>query len=75
MKLTKKSAQTLIEYALILTLIAAISITVLGRFGKSVSKTGNAVSGAYNSTGASGAVDYCKALGNSGYDSDAKTCN
>ena len=41
MKSIKKSAQSLIEYGLILALVAVTAVAVLGKLGATVGKTGD----------------------------------
>lgn len=40
MKKTTKKAQSLIEYGLILALVAVIAVTILGKFSKTISGVG-----------------------------------
>jgi len=63
MKNIKKSAQSLIEYGLILALVAVIAITVLSKFGKSINNTGDKASNTLNQTSDKAANDYCKDIG------------
>lgn len=71
MKNLKKSAQSLIEYGLILALVAIIALTVLSKFGKTITdagaKTDSTVSGVSN-----GANDaYCVSIGKTSWNGTA----
>lgn len=75
MQNSKKKAQSLIEYGLILALVAIIALTVLGKLGKSVTDVGNNASNAV-STAANQATDsYCASIkAGSTYDTTTGTC-
>jgi len=63
MKCMKKSAQSLIEYGLILALVAVIAITVLSKFGKAIDKTANSSSTTVNDASNNSSKNYCSGLG------------
>lgn len=58
----KKQAQSLIEYGLILALVAVVAVTILGKFGKTMTdagdKTSTTISGASNNA----TTNYCKTV-------------
>lgn len=56
----KKPAQSIIEYGLIMVMVAVISVTVLNKFGVTMNRVGNRSTAAV-STGDS-IDDYCNAL-------------
>lgn len=47
---TKKKAQSLIEYGLILALVAVIAVTILGKFSKTISGVGNTSANTLNTS-------------------------
>ena len=56
----KQQAQSLIEYALILGLVAIVAVIILGKFSKSVTRVGNQSNSAVNSTGDNTLQKYCQ---------------
>lgn len=58
----KKQAQSLIEYGLILALVAVIAIVILGRFSNSITNVGNKASSAVDAAGNNATQDYCQSL-------------
>lgn len=62
MKNIKKKAQSLIEYGLILALVAIIALTVLGKFGKSITNVGDKASNSVNTAGNNAQNNYCKSV-------------
>lgn len=71
MKNIKKKAQSLIEYGLILALIAVIVITILSKFSSSINKASQSDSDINGGTEA--IVNYCKSI-NKVFDKDSGTC-
>ena len=62
MKSMKKSAQSLIEYGLILALVAVVAVTVLGKFGKTMSGAADQANTTVSSVGANASKSYCESL-------------
>lgn len=62
MKNIKKKAQSLIEYGLILALVAIIALTVLSKFGSSITNVGNKASNSVNTAGNNAQNNYCKSV-------------
>ena len=60
--MNRKKAQSLIEYGLILALVAVIALTILGKFGTSINKVGNNASDAVNSAGDNATSNYCDSV-------------
>jgi Flp pilus assembly pilin Flp len=60
--MNRKKAQSLIEYGLILALVAVIALTVLGKFGASITKVGNNANDAVNSAGDNATNNYCDSV-------------
>ncbi len=58
-----KKAQSLIEYGLILALVAVVAVTVLGKFSKSISKVGDQANTAVSESGTNAMCNYCNSLG------------
>lgn len=58
----KKNAQSLIEYGLILALVAVIAVTVLSKFGKTMTNVGNKTDATVTSASDKSACAYCKSL-------------
>lgn len=74
MKCMKKSAQSLLEYGLILALIAVIAISVLSKLGQSITKTGTSTASTVNDVSANSMDNYCTEVGQGTYDSAAAAC-
>lgn len=55
----KKQAQSLIEYGLILALVAVVAVVILGRFSNSITKVGNQANTAVNKSGDTAMNSYC----------------
>lgn len=70
----RKSAQSLIEYGLILALVAVIAITVLTKFGGSITNVGNQASNTVNTTGNNATNNYCTSIGKTKYNSSTGQC-
>lgn len=70
----KRNAQSLIEYGLILALVAVIAVTILGKFGKtmtdSADRTNTTVSAASNNA----SLKYCTDIQCTGYDAAKGQC-
>lgn len=58
----KKNAQSLIEYGLILALVAVIAVTVLSKFGKTMTSVGNKTDATVTSASDNSACAYCNSL-------------
>lgn len=56
----KKQAQSLIEYGLILALVAVVAIVVLGKFSSSITNVGNKASSAVNNSANNATNSYCQ---------------
>lgn len=74
MKNSKKSAQSLIEYGLILALVAIIALTVLTKFGKSITDAGARTDSTINSASAGANDAYCAKINGTGSTWDGTTC-
>lgn len=66
MKNLRKSAQSLIEYGLILALVALIALTVLSKLGKTVTGVGDKASNTMNDVSDSATNNYCASACGSG---------
>lgn len=73
MKSIKKEAQSLIEYGLILALVAVIAVTILGRFSTSINNIGNQANTAVSASATNAMTRYCSSLG-SGCTYDGSQC-
>lgn len=62
MECMKKQAQSLIEYGLILALVAVIAVTILGKFGKSITSVGDKASSNVTVAGDKAADNYCDSI-------------
>jgi len=58
-KQTKKRAQSLIEYGLILALVAIVALTVMSKLGQSVGKSGDNAANTLNQTSDNAMNNYC----------------
>lgn len=70
----KRQAQSLIEYGLILALVAVVALTILGKFGSSITNVGNKASTAVTAAGDNATDNYCKSLGKTTYNTADGTC-
>lgn len=70
----KRQAQSLIEYGLILALVAVVALTILGKFGSSITNVGNKASSAVTTAGDNATNNYCKSIGSTTYDTATGTC-
>lgn len=59
----KKEAQSLIEYGLILALVAVIAVTVLSKFGGTITKVGDKTDTAVSSASDNAMSSYCTSIG------------
>lgn len=66
MKNTKKNAQSLIEYGLILALVAIIALTVLSRFGSSITSVGTHASDSVQTAADHAQDNYCVSINGAG---------
>lgn len=62
MRNIKREAQSLIEYGLILALVAVVSVTVLGKFGKTMSGVADQTNTAVSNSSANATCAYCNSL-------------
>jgi len=62
LKNIKKNAQSIIEYALILALVAIMAVMVLNKFGQSATKVGNRTNAATSNGSDSAMADYCSRI-------------
>lgn len=74
MKSMKKKAQSLIEYGLILALVAVIAVTVLSKFGGTITNVGNRTDTAVSSASNNAMTNYCTGIGKT-YNSTTGLCN
>lgn len=75
MRSMRKEAQSLIEYGLILALVAVVAVTILGKFSTSINQVGNQANTAISSSSSNAMTTYCKNAGYaSGYDSSTGKC-
>lgn len=56
----KKQAQSLIEYGLILALVAVVAVTILGKFSKSINTIGDQANTAMSKSASNAMSEYCK---------------
>ena len=69
----KKKAQSILEYAIILGVIAVVSVQILGKFGSPLAKIGNRANAEINNTNSPDS--YCKKIGCSGFDAGNGKCS
>lgn len=69
----KKSAQSLIEYGLILALVAIVAVTILGKFSKSINTVGEQANTAVSSAGTNAMGSYCTSIGST-YNATSGKC-
>ncbi|MDD3437547.1 MAG: hypothetical protein PHC64_10385 [Candidatus Gastranaerophilales bacterium] len=69
----KKNAQSLIEYGLILALVAVVAVTILGKFSKSINTVGEQANTAVSSAGTNAMGSYCTSIGST-YDTTSGQC-
>ena len=69
----RKSAQSLIEYGLILALVAIIALTVLGKFGKTVTNASTKTDATVQNAATNAGDAYCKQI-NGTYDKTTSIC-
>lgn len=63
MKKSRKSAQSLIEYGLILALVAIIALTVLSRFGRTITDAGARTDQTVTNVSTGAGQNYCDSIG------------
>jgi Flp pilus assembly pilin Flp len=73
MKKIKKQAQSLIEYGLILALVAVVAVTILGKFSTSINNVGEQANTAVSSAGTNALEGYCTSIGST-YDATSGQC-
>ena len=73
MRSYKKIAQSLVEYGLILALVAVIAITALRFLGDKVNSAAESAGNQVETTTKNAAQEYCKGLGR-GYDETSGAC-
>lgn len=69
----KKNAQSLIEYGLILALVAVVAVTILGKFSSSINTVGNQANTAISNSGTNAMTKYCTSIGST-YDAASGQC-
>lgn len=69
----KKQAQSLIEYGLILALVAVVAVVILGKFSSSINNVGNKASSAVTAAGDKATQNYCESINGAGSTWDANT--
>lgn len=69
----KKEAQSLIEYGLILALVAVVAVAILGKFSNSINKVGEQANTAVSASGDTAMGSYCTSVGKS-YNSSTGAC-
>lgn len=69
-----KKAQSLIEYGLILALVAVIAVTVLSKFGGTITDVGNRTNSSVSSASDNATDAYCTSIGKKGVDSTTGLC-
>lgn len=69
----KKQAQSLIEYALIMALVALVAVIAMNKFSNPINNVGKQATSAVNNSGDTTLKDYCKSV-NKSYSSGTK-CN
>lgn len=62
----KKQAQSLIEYGLILALVAVVAVVILGKFSSSINNVGNRASSAVTAAGDHATNNYCQSINGTG---------
>lgn len=75
MKKIRKQAQSLIEYGLILALVAIVALTVMSKLGTSVNAAGDNASNSVNETSSGAMNTYCNSLGGQTYNATTGRCN
>jgi len=58
----KKQAQSLIEYGLILALVAVVAVVILGKFSSSINKVGTQANSAISASGDNALGNYCSSI-------------
>jgi len=58
----KKNAQSLIEYGLILALVAVVAVTVMGKLGGSISKAGTNASTSVDNASKNALDEMCRGM-------------
>lgn len=69
----KKEAQSLIEYGLILALVAVVAVAILGKFSTSINKVGEQANTAVSASGDNAMGSYCTSVGKS-YNATSGAC-
>lgn len=62
MAIMKKKAQSLIEYGLILALVAVVAVVILGKFSTSINKVGEQANTAVSAAGDNSLNGYCGSI-------------
>lgn len=73
MKNMNRAAQSLIEYGLILALVAVVAVTILGKFSSSINQVGNQANTAVSSSAGNAMSSYCTSVGKT-YDAPSGQC-
>ena len=74
MKYANKKAQSLIEYGLILALVAVVAVTILGKFSSSINDVGNKANTAVSASADNALKKYCVSIGST-YNASTGQCN
>lgn len=62
----KRQAQSLIEYGLILALVAVVAVTILGKFGKTMNDMGERTNTTVSNVSNNASNNYCTSIGCTG---------
>lgn len=73
MRSMEKKAQSLIEYGLILALVAVVAVTILGKFGKTMTDTADKTNTAVSKASDNASANYCTQIGST-YDATSGLC-
>lgn len=72
--LSMKKAQSLIEYGLILALVAVVAVAILGKFSKSINDVGEEANTAVSGAAGNALSTYCESIGKT-YSAGSGKCN
>lgn len=75
MRSMKKKAQSLIEYGLILALVAVVAVTILGKFGKTMTNVADKTNTGVSSASDNAALFYCESISCKGVDPKTGLCS
>lgn len=74
-KITKKYAQALVEYGLILALAAIIAVAVLTKLGGAITEAGNKAGNTVSGVSNNASNNYCTGIGCNGYNAETGECS